>query len=116
MPMEDAPTLERLDAPSILLIALDPPLETLCLSTLLDSGLRILRAREVAPACERIAVTMPKLVVAASTLGERDRETLTDRCVAVGAQLLWLDPAEEPEISKQRVAVAAMGVLGAIYG
>jgi hypothetical protein len=114
--MAEQATYQRVEAPSIMLIALDPTVESLCLSTLLDSGLRILRVREVAPAFERIAVTMPKLVIVPSTLPPRSKEELTDRCVAVGAQLLALDASEQPDTLKKRLAVAAMGVLGAIYG
>lgn len=114
--MAEQSTYQRIDAPSIMLIALDPAVEQLCLSTLLDSGLRILRVRELAPAYERIAVTMPKLVIVPSTLAQPSKEALTDRCVAVGAQLLVLDTAEDPEVLKKRLAVAAMNVLGAIYG
>src|SRR5262245_38916429 len=114
--MAEQATFQRLDAPSVMLVALDAPIEAVCTSTLLDSGLRILKVREVAPACERVAVTMPKLVIGQTNLQKQEANTLLDRCVAVGAQVLWLDPTENRERMKQRIAAAAMSVLASIYG
>jgi hypothetical protein len=109
-------TFQRREAPTVMLIALDPPLETVCLSSLLDSGLRLLRARQVVPACERIPVIMPKLVLAQTTLPDREAQALVDRCVAVGAKTLWLDPDEDKQRVKERIMAAAMAVVGEIYG
>jgi hypothetical protein len=98
-----------------MLVALEPKLETVCLSTLLDSGLRLLRVRQLAPAYERIPVMVPKLVLAMSRLPDQQAQALIDRAVAVGAKMLWIDDDEDPQRLKERLTAAAMSVVGDLY-
>lgn len=85
-------TIQRVATPTALLVGVAEPLATFCTDALSDGGLKVLRAGHVAAACERIPVTMPQLVVVASVLRQEESDMLTDRCVAVGAEILKVDP------------------------
>ena len=61
----------------------------------------MLRVGHVAAASERIPVVMPQLVLVSTTLRPDDLDTITDRCVAVGAEVVTIGPNEN------RVALAA---------
>jgi len=85
-------TMQRVATPTAILVAVAEPLATACADALAGKGLKVLRAGHVAAASERIPVTMPQLVVIPSTMHRDDRETLADRAIAVGAELLELAP------------------------
>ena len=74
--------------PTALLVGVAEPLATTCTDALGDGGLRVLKVGHVAAACERIPVTMPQLVVVASSIRQDELDMLADRCVAVGAEVL----------------------------
>jgi len=83
-------TIQRVATPTAVLVALPDDLAASCIETLADGGLKVLRAGHVAAACERIPVVMPQLVVVMTTVRPEDMETLNDRCVAVGAEVIQL--------------------------
>ena len=85
-------TIQRVATPTAILVGVVEPLATVCADTLAAGGLRVLRVGHVAAACERIPVVMPQLVVVSTTLGPVDIEMLTDRCVAVGAEIIKVAP------------------------
>jgi hypothetical protein len=85
-------TIQRVATPTAILVGVVEPLATVCNDTLAAGGLRVLRVGHVAAACERIPVVMPQLVIISTTLGPEDTDMLTDRCVAVGAEILKVAP------------------------
>jgi hypothetical protein len=85
-------TIQRDATPTAMLVGMVEPLATVCNDTLAASGLRVLRVGHVAAACERIPVIMPQLVVVSTMLRPEDTDMLTDRCVAVGAEIVNVAP------------------------
>jgi len=64
------------------------PLAALLIEAMADSGLRVLKVGHAAAASERIPVIMPQLVILGGPIHAAELEMLTDRCVAVGAELV----------------------------
>jgi hypothetical protein len=87
-------TLQRVAPPTAILVGLPEALAMICTDALGEGGLRVLKVGHVAAAAERIPVVMPQLVLVSTDLREDEVETLTDRCVAVGADVLRLSPTE----------------------
>lgn len=85
-------TIQRVATPTAIIVGVVEPLATVCNDALSGGGLRVLRVGHVAAACERIPVVMPQLVVVSTTLRPEDIDMLTDRCVAVGAEILKVAP------------------------
>lgn len=85
-------TIQRVATPTAILVGVVEPLATVCADTLAAGGLRVLRVGHVAAACERIPVVMPQLVVVSTMLRADDTDMLTDRCVAVGAEIIKVPP------------------------
>ncbi len=83
-------TIQRVATPTAILVAIPDDLAATCSETLADGGLKVLKAGHVAAACERIPVVMPQLVVVTTALRPEELETLNDRCVAVGAEVIQL--------------------------
>lgn len=81
-------TIQRVATPTAILVGLPEDLAAECTETLADGGLKVLKVGHVAAACERIPVVMPQLVVTTTSLHAHEAETLNDRCVAVGAEVL----------------------------
>jgi hypothetical protein len=50
--------------------------------------LRIIRVAHVAAACERMPVTLPRIVVVGEGLSDADANTLRERTIACGAELV----------------------------
>lgn len=87
-------TIQRVATPTALLVALPEQLAARCTAVLGASGLRVLRVGHAAAACERIPVVMPQLVLVPgdqASVAEPDLDMITDRCIAVGAQLMRLE-------------------------
>jgi hypothetical protein len=78
-----------------MIVGLPDDLASRCADTLIDGGLRVLKVGHAAAACERIPVVMPHLVVASSAIRPDEEEALTDRCVAVGAEILKVAPGTD---------------------
>ncbi len=76
-----------------------------------DGGLRVLRVGHVAAASERIPVTMPQLIVVSSLMRADEFETLNDRCVAVGAEVLKLDPDTSERTTAALIRTASRNAL-----
>lgn len=88
-------TIQRIATPTAILVGLAEDLSAECTEALADGGLRVLKVGHVAAACERIPVVMPQLVVTTSVLNPHDAETLNDRCVAVGAEIIKVAPDQD---------------------
>lgn len=85
-------TIQRIATPTAILVGLPEDLAATCIETLSDGGLKVLKVGHVAAACERIPVIMPQLVITTTALLPHDAETLNDRCVAVGAEVIRIAP------------------------
>jgi hypothetical protein len=105
-------TIQRVATPTAFLVALPEPAATSTMDILTDGGLRVMKVGHVAAACERLPVVMPQLVVAPTTLTPEDMETLADRCVAVGAELLKLAP--ETDAAALRALVKEAGQMALV--
>lgn len=81
-------TIQRVTNHTAILVGIAEPLATACADVLADGGLRVLRVGHVAAACERIPVVMAQLVLVSAPLRAAEADMLTDRCVAVGAEIL----------------------------
>jgi len=88
-------TIQRIATPTAILVGLAEDLAADCTETLADGGLKVLKVGHVAAACERIPVVMPQLVVTSTTLSPHDADTLNDRCVAVGAEIIRVAPEQD---------------------
>lgn len=100
-------TIQRVVAPTAMLIGLADELASTCGAILTSTGLKVLRVAHVAAACERIPVAMPQLVLVSTTLPSDDRETITDRCVAVGAEVLRVEPNVDLQVFGELLRNAA---------
>lgn len=85
-------TLRRSSAPAALLVGLPDAIADKCASLLASMAIKALRAGHVAAACERLPVVMPQLVLVPAELAAPDEELLTDRAVAVGAEVIRMTP------------------------
>jgi hypothetical protein len=105
-------------SPSAILIlaGIAEPLAEACARALLAGGLRVLRVAHVAAAAERIPVVMPQVVVVSSTLLPGEAETLADRCVAVGAQVITVAPERvlDPTLGPSLEAAARQALARAV--
>lgn len=88
-------TVPRGGSLSALLVGIDGDLATVCTLVLKAAGLRVERDAQLAAACQRIPVMQPYLVVLPSTLREVGREAIDDRAIAVGAEVVWIDPTAD---------------------
>ena len=71
----------------------------------------VVRVLDAASACERLAVTMPQVVVILGTLRADERDALADRATAVGALLMDFDPELDEETLGDLVARAAQAAI-----
>jgi len=94
-------TIQRIATPTAILVGLPEDLAAECSPVLSEGGLKVLKVGHVAAACERIPVVMPQIVVTTTALHAHDAETLNDRCVAVGAEVIKVAPDQD------RLALAA---------
>lgn len=94
-PVAKGATIQRIATPTAILVGLSDDLAADCIETLSDGGLKVLKVGHVAAACERIPVVMPQLVVTTTALNAHDADTLNDRCVAVGAEIVKLAPDQD---------------------
>jgi hypothetical protein len=102
----DSETWERLEAPAVMLVALDAGLEELCAAALGDSWVRVHKVRHATAACERMPVLMPMIVVAPQALPREDAVALTDRIIAVGAKAIWVTPGLDGDVLLKRLKAA----------
>jgi hypothetical protein len=75
-----------------LLVGLDPELTTACTVIFKAAGLSAAKAAHVAAALERIPVLQPFVVVLPAAMKADASESLSDRTVAVGSEVVWLEP------------------------
>lgn len=101
------PTLQRISTPTAMLVALEDRIFEAAMPVLDEAGFKVVRVRHVAAAAERLPVVMPHLVVASTTLASTELDTLGDRCVAIGAELLALSGEVDVRILAPLLASAA---------
>ena len=104
-------TLQRIPTPTAVLVALPEVTADACNEVLADAGVKVLRVGSVAAAAERIPVTMPQIVVVSTLMVAADLEVVIDRCVAVGSELLKLDPDTSPAATAALIRTAARNAL-----
>jgi hypothetical protein len=85
-------TIQRVATPTGILVGLSDEVTALCIDVLGDGGLRVLRVGHVAAASERIPVVMPQLVVISTTFRQEELDSIHERCVAVGAEVIRVPP------------------------
>lgn len=100
-------TVPRGGSLAALLVGLDGDLATACTLVLKAAGLRVERDSNVAAACQRIPVMQPYLVVLPSTLKDGSGEAIDDRAIAVGAEVVWIDPRADRETLMSTLTQAA---------
>lgn len=94
-----------------MLVDLGPRLTAACQETLASLGFRVVLVAHVPAACERIAVTMPLLLVADADAQQRERDELRDRAVAVGAEMLWFPKEADVSFVTSALKLTAMSAL-----
>jgi hypothetical protein len=104
-------TLPRMDVATAMLVALDDRVAGACVTLLDDAGFRVIRVKHVLPALERLPVVMPHLVIVPTSLRKEEEEMVTDRCVAIGAEVLRLAPDVDARALAALVASAAHAAL-----
>src|SRR3954471_7789869 len=85
-------TVKRSDAFAALLIAVEGEHEITCMAIIRASGMNVTRVVHVAGALERIPVLQPKLIVIPASKKSEAKESLEDRAVATGADVVWIEP------------------------
>jgi hypothetical protein len=100
-------TIQRIATPTAILVGLPDALAMHCTDALGEGGLRVLKVGHVAAAAERIPVVMPQLVLVSTELRQEEVDTLTDRCVAVGADVLRVSPTDSPTVIAETLREAA---------
>lgn len=103
-------TIQRIATPTVILVGLSEEIVARCAEVLDDSGLRVLRVGHVAAASERIPVVMPQLVLVGD-VRPQELELLTDRCVAVGAEVMTIAPDADPAALTTMLKTAARAAL-----
>ncbi|MDB5219199.1 MAG: hypothetical protein JWO86_7126 [Myxococcaceae bacterium] len=76
-----------------------------------QARVHVVRVMHSAAACERLAVSMPQVVVVLGTLRADERDALADRATAVGALLMYFDPELDAETLQDLVARAAQAAV-----
>jgi hypothetical protein len=104
-------TIQRVAAPTAMLVGLAEDVANLCDESLADNGIRVLRVSHLAAASERIPVVMPQLVIVPAELGIEDSDTLNDRCVAVGADILRVDERPDRRALQETLRLAGQKAL-----
>ena len=85
-------TLPRIGSFAALLVGLDGDQATACTLVLKAAGLTVVKAGHVAAALERIPVLQPYVVVLPVALKKEAQDSINDRTVAVGSEVVWLEP------------------------
>jgi len=85
--------MPRLGSFAALLVGLDGDQATASALVLKAAGLTVVRAGHVAAALERIPVLQPYVVVLPVALKTEALDSISDRTVAVGSEVVWLEPA-----------------------
>lgn len=104
-------TLQRVASPTAILVSLLEPLATTVAERLTAGGLKVLRVGHPAAAGERIPVTMPQIVVIPADMRADDAESISERCVAVGAEILRVDASSDPAVLAETLAEAASSAM-----
>ena len=94
-----------------MLVGIDAALAQALVPTLSVIGYRVLTVAHAAAASERIPVVMPLVVVATSAVLDHERDDLKDRCVAVGAELVWMPADADEDRANALVRDAAIAAL-----
>ena len=103
--------MQRIPTPTAILVGLPDNLAETCTQTLDDAGVRILRVGHVAAAAERIPVTMPQLIIVTTLMPQAELDVLMDQCVAVGAEVVKIDPDTSPRATAAMIRGSARNAL-----
>ncbi len=76
-----------------------------------QARITVVRVVHATAGCERMAVSMPQVVVVLGTLRADEREALADRATAVGALLMYIDPELDADTLRDLVARAAQAAV-----
>ena len=104
-------TLPRLREASAMLVGLTTAQSQALGDVLSMLGYFVRLVAHPAAACERIPVVMPLLVVVTSAVTDAERDDLKDRCVAVGAELVWVPPNADEDRANALVRDTAAAAL-----
>lgn len=99
-------TVPRMDVATAMLVAIDDRIAGNCVTLLDDAGYRVIRVKHVAPALERLPVAMPQLVLFPTTLHKSELESITERCEAIGAEIVRVAPDADARSLTQLIAKA----------
>ena len=91
--------------PSAMLVGLPETVAAHC-ALVLDS-LRMIRVGHAAAACERMPVTLPRVVVVIDTLSSQDRAMIEERAIACGAELVLVTSSPDLNDLGARLHAAA---------
>ena len=84
-------TLPRIGSFAALLVAIDGDQAQACTLILRAAGLTVVKAGHVAAALERIPVLQPYVVVLPASMKAEANDSISDRTVAVGSEVVWLE-------------------------
>jgi DNA-binding NtrC family response regulator len=99
-------TPQRMEWPTVLLVALDRDLALTITESLGEQGFTVIFSGSAAAARERIPQIMPHAIIVRDSLAESDRLSLVDVADAVGAELIAVPPNAHPAILRERVMEA----------
>jgi hypothetical protein len=104
-------TVPRIREASAMLVGLAPAQAQAISEMLTTLGYFVRLVAHPAAACERIPVVMPLLVIVTSAVLDPERDDMKDRCVAVGAELVWVPPNADEDRANALVRDAAAAAL-----
>jgi hypothetical protein len=99
-------TPQRMEWPTVLLVALDRDLALRITESLGEQGFTVIFSGSPGAARERIPQIMPHAIVVRDTLSEDERSSLEDVARGVGAELIAVPPDAHPAILRERVVEA----------
>lgn len=85
-------TMPRIGSFAALLVGLDGDETTACTLVSKAAGLTVVKAGHLAAALERIPVLQPYVIVLPVAMKVEANDSITDRAVAVGSEVVWLEP------------------------
>lgn len=99
-------TPQRMEWPTVLLVALDRELALKVTESLGDQGFTVIFSGSASAARDRIPQVMPHAIVVRDSLASAERGDLEDVARAVGAEVIAVPPDAHPAILRERVVEA----------
>jgi len=103
--------IRRVETTAMLVARLEETFSQDLASRLERAGVQVVPAGQVSVACDHIAAAMPQIVVVVGTLRRDEHEALSDRAMAVGAAILYVDPRADEDATDAFVERAARAAL-----